>query len=796
MLMHYFKTAWRALKNNKFFSTINILGLAIGIACAALIFLWIEDEVRWDDFNTKKDQLYFVRENQKYDSYTATFSSTPGLLGPAIQAEVPGIVNTCRTSEGNKQLLFTIGDKSMYASGKYAEPSLFNMFTLPFVQGDATTAFDQLHSMVITEETAKKFFGKEKDNAIGKTVRVDNRTDYVITGVLKDIPDNSSMNFEWVAPFEIFFQNNDYLHTWGNNSLSTYVELKPGVPPASINKRLYNFIQKRNPKSIARPFLFSMNDWHLRDEFDNGVQTGGGRIEYIRLFTIIAGIILLIACINFMNLSTARSEKRAKEVGVRKTLGASKWSLIFDFINEALTMAFIAAFCAVVIVLLALPAFNFLTQKNLSLGLSNPFHIAALIAIALICGLAAGSYPALYLSSFDPVSVLKGLKSKTGSVEYIRKGLVVLQFTTSIILIISTIVVYQQIQRVKSRNLGFNKSNLLQLDVQGNVAKNYSSIKQDLLASGNIDNVSLSDHETIYGGNNTGSLTWEGKTTNAQILISQRYVSTGFFNTSGIKILEGRDLSEKDSTDVNKTINVVITQSLEKLMGKGSALGKKIWDEDDKSGEAAQVVGVVNDYVYGNMYGKSDPVMFYYNKPEMATFMYVRLKSQADLTTTLSYMQSIMKKYNPEYPFKYQFVDEQFNQMFLSEMLISKLSRVFAALAIIISCLGLFGLAAFTAERRTKEIGIRKVFGASVSRITILLSKDFLKLVGISCLIAFPIAWWVMHNWLQNYQYRVEIKWWTFLAAGISAIIIALITISFQAIKAARANPVKSFKTE
>ncbi|GAB3348008.1 ABC transporter permease [Arachidicoccus ginsenosidivorans] len=796
MLLNYFKTAWRRLKNNKFFSIINILGLAIGISCAAMIFLWVENELHWDDFNTKKDQLYFVRENQKYNTYTTTFSSTPGLLGPAIQKEIPGIANTCRTSEGSKQLLFTIGDKSMYASGIYAEPSLFNMFTLPFVQGSGANAFSELHSIVITEKTAKKFFGSEKDKAIGKTVRVDGKTDYVITGVLKDIPQNASLNFEWVAPFKIFFQSNPYLHRWGNSSLSTYVELKPGVSAAAVNKRLYNFIQQRDPTSIARPFLFSMNDWHLRDQFDNGVQTGGGRIEYIRLFTIIAAIILLIACINFMNLSTARSEKRAKEVGVRKTLGAFRRNLIFNFIGEAVLMAFLAALTAVVIVFLTLPAFNLLVEKHLSLGLSNPIHIVVLLIITLICGLAAGSYPALYLSSFDPVEVLKGLKSKTKSVEWIRKGLVVLQFTASIILIICTIIVYQQIQRVKSRNLGFNKSNLLQIDVQGDVAKNYDAIKQDLLASGYFENVALSDHQTIYSGNNTGSLMWKGKTTEAQILISQRYVSKDFFNTSGIKLLEGRDLAAKDSAVVNKTIGIVITQSLEKLMGSGSALGKKIWDQGDTSGIAAQVVGVVHDYVYGDMYGKSDPVIFYYGRPASALFMYARLKSRADLTKSLAFMQSVMKRYNPEYPFKYQFVDDQFNQMLLGERLISKLSRVFAALAIVISCLGLFGLAAFTAERRIKEIGIRKVFGASVRGIALLLSKDFLKLIAIACLIAFPIAGLVMRSWLQNYQYRVEIKWWTFLVAGVSAILIALVTIGFQTVKAARANPVRSLKSE
>jgi putative ABC transport system permease protein len=794
MFKNYFKTSLRNLWKNKTYSFLNIFGLSIGIACAALIFLWVENEINWDSFNTKKDRLYYVRENQKYDTYTATFGSTPGVMAPAIQAEIPGIANTCRTSEGQMSFLFSIGNKSVYASGKYAEPSLFSMFTLPFVQGNARTAFTQLYSIVITEKTAKKFFGNDK-NIIGKTVRIDNKQDYVVTGILKDIPENSSMQFEWIAPFEIWFKQSDWLHSWGNNSLSTYVELKPGVNPASINKQLYNFIQKREPSSIARPFLFSMNQWRLYDDFENGKQTGGGRIEYVRMFSIIAWIILFIACINFMNLATARSEKRAREVGVRKVLGAGKKRLVIQFIGEALFMAMLAAIGAVVLTSLALPAFNTLVQKNLTLGLNNPLHIITLLLITFICGLLAGSYPSLYLSSFNPVFVLKGLRLKSGSAALIRRGLVVLQFTVSIVLIISTIIIYQQIQHVKNRQLGFDKNNLLEMNVQGNVAKNYSSIKQDLISTGVVENVALSDHTTIYGGNNTDGLTWQGKAANAKILVSTRYVTPEFITTTKLKVLEGRDFQLSD-TAYNKTLNVLITQSLEKLMGKESAIGKTIRNEGDTSGTTATVVGVVNDYVYGDMYTKSDPVLFVCTAPQNTTVMYVRTKAGANPEESLTKIGTVMKKDNPAYPFEYRFVDDQFNDMFLSEMLISKLSRVFAVLAIIISCLGLFGLAAYTAERRTKEIGIRKVLGASVSGIAGLLSKDFIKLVFIASVIAFPIAWWAMHNWLQGYQYRIEISWWIFIASGVVALLIALITVSFQAIRAAIANPVKSLRTE
>src|SRR5579871_4000406 len=796
MIKNFFKTTFRNLWKNKTYSFLNILGLAIGIACAGLIFLWVESEMSYDKFNVRKDQLYFVRVNSQLESNVFTHGSTPGVLGPAMRAEIPGIANTCRMSENETSLLFQIGDKSVYAEGKYVEPSMFDMFTLPFVQGNAKSAFAQLYSIVITEKTVKKFFGDDK-NIIGKTVRVDNKQNYVVSGVLKDIPENSSLQFEWVAPFQIWYQQSPWAYKWENNCLSTYVELKPGANLANINKQMYDFVQKKAPTSTGRVFLFGMNDWHLYDDFQNGKQTGGGQIEYVRLFSIIAWVILLIACINFMNLATARSEKRAREVGVRKVLGAGKKRLISQFIGEALLMAFLSAAAAVIIMSFTLSAFNILVQKNLSLGLSNPFHIIILLLITLICGVVAGSYPSLYLSSFNPVFVLKGIKLKSGSAALIRKGLVVMQFSVSIILIIGTIIIYQQIQHIKSRTLGFNKDNLIEMNLQGDMAKHFSAIKQDILNTGIANNVALSDHSIIYGGNNTDGLSWASKTPGARILISWRNVSPEFMSTSGMKILEGRDLQITDSVKFElppKNINVLITQSMAKLMGKGSAIGKIIKDESGALN--ANVVGVVNDYVYGYMYGKPDPVIFFCVPPHDETIMYVNTKTSRDPEQTLAKLEAVMKKDNPAYPFQYRFVDDQFNQMFLSEMLISKLSRVFASLAIIISCLGLFGLAAYTAERRTKEIGIRKVLGASVSGITALLSKDFLKLVIISCMVAFPIAWMVMNNWLKSYPYRINISWGIFLIAGVLAMLIALMTISFQSIRAALMNPVKSLRSE
>lgn len=791
MFKSYLKATLRNLWKNKTYSFLNIFGLAIGIVCAGIIFLWVEDEVNFDNTHAKKDRLYSVQANWNYEGSIRTFASTPGLAGPAIKEEIPGIANTCRMTDFSPSLLFNIGEKSVYASGRYADASLFDMFTLPFVEGNAATAFKDLYTIVITQKTARKFFGDDK-NVVGRRVKVDHQQEYVVTGVVRDLPENGTLQFDWVAPFQIYFQQRkEALNSWLSNSPFTYVELEPNADPAAINKKLYNFIQQKAPTAINHLFLFSMNDWRLYGNFENGKQAGG-RITYVRMFSLIAWIILFIACINFMNLATARSEKRAREVGVRKVMGAGKRGLIIQFIGEALLMAVFACVLAVLMMWMMLPLTNTLMAKNLTLGLEQPVHILALLTITLICGLVAGSYPSLYLSSFNPVAVLKGLNTKAGGAAFIRKGLVVLQFSVSIMLIICTAIIYQQIQYVKSRELGFNKDHLLSIDLKANMLNNFSAIRQDLLNTGMVENVALSDHPTIYGGNNTNSLTWKGKPENNDVLISTRLAGTGFISTMGMQLLEGRDFAA-GNTD---SLNVIITSSLARMMGEGSALGKKI-EAPSSNGTSLflTVTGVVKDYVYGDMYSSPDPVMFY-NMTQFGNIMYLRLKATADPVKAVAAIEKVITKANPGYPFNYTFVDDQFNDMFQAEMLVNRLSRVFAILAIMISCLGLFGLAAYTAERRTKEIGIRKVLGATVAGITGLLSKDFLQLVIISCVVAFPLAWWAMSSWLQQYAYRVDIHWWVFILAGIAAMIISLITISFQSIKAAMMNPVKSLKAE
>ncbi|CAA9506776.1 MAG: Acidobacterial duplicated orphan permease (function unknown) [uncultured Segetibacter sp.] len=789
MIKNYFKTAFRSLLSNKGYSFLNIFGLAIGIACAGLIFLWVENEVNYDKFNTKKDRLYAVLCNWQYAGSIRTTWSTPGLLGPAIKTEMPGIANVCRTSE-DQTALVAVGNKSLYSTGRYSETSLFSMFTLPFAQGNANDAFKQPYAIVITEKAATKFFGNDK-NVVGKTIRIDNQQDYIVSAILKDLPANSTLQFDWLAPFEPYFQENSWLTNWGNLSINTFIEVNPAAQPSYIDKQLSKYIQAKAPDGgVKSSFLFSMHDWHLHNEFENGKQKGG-RIEMVRMLSLIAWFILLIACINFMNLATARSEKRSREVGVRKVLGAGRSKLVIQFMGEALLTAGVAAILAVFIISLALPAYNTLVEKDLLLDITNRVHISALLIIILVSGLVAGSYPSLYLSSFNPVFVLKGLKIKGGSATFIRKGLVVFQFTLSIVFIIGTLIIYLQVQHAKERDLGFNKDNLLELRVNENVAKHFSAVKQDLLNSGVVTNAALSSHSTIYGGNSTEAFTWSGKNNEDKILISYRFITPEFMSTSGMQIVEGRDFKPTVGSD---SLNVIVTESLAKLMGNESAVGKTL-DTEKWGYPKVTVIGVVKDFVYGDVFGRPDPVVFF-GVPRYINSLYVHTKTGADTRQMLSKLGEVMKKNNPGYPFEYKFVDDQFNKLFLRELLMSKLAGIFATLAIIISCLGLFGLAAYTAERRTKEIGIRKVLGASAASLARLISKDFLKLTVISNVVAFPIAWLAMSYWLQSYSYRIELSWWIFIAAGLSVILIALFTVSFQAIKAAVSNPVKSLRTE
>jgi putative ABC transport system permease protein len=784
MFKEYLKISLRHAKKNKGFSLMNIFGLSLGMTCAILILLWVQDEVTYNRFHEKYSTLFQVMDNQTYEGKTYTFSAVPGLLAGALKDEVPEIKNTARADWGNRWL-FTLGEKTIYDDGRLVDPSYLDMFTFPLLHGEKKNTLADEHSIVITNKLSQKLFGDE--NPVGKYIKVNNKKEMLITGVLKDAPNNSSLKFQWLASFKIFEKQNDWYKTWDNNGMQTYVELKPGTDVDKLNKKIYSFIQAKNKDAAAKIFLHSMDDWRLRSKFIEGKQDGG-RIEYVRLFSIIALLLIFIACINFMNLATARSEQRMREVGVRKVMGAERFALMKQFVGESLVTSCIALIIACIFVLISLPFFNDLVEKKLSLGLTNPLQWLLLIGIAIFCGFIAGSYPSVYLSSFSPVSIFKGMKIKSSGAAMVRKGLVVTQFVVSIVLIISTVVIFRQIQHVKDRQLGYKKENLIYCDLQSNVKEHFDVIRQDLISTGMVTNAATSSQNLLNEGSNTGGFSWEGKDPTKEVLITVENGSPGFINTTGMQIIAGRDFDADWKKD---SMNIIVNQTFAKLMNKKNPVGEIVRQDSN----AYHIVGMVKDFVYNDFYKAPDPYVLYCD-PRNTYNLFIRIKDNANTSDALAQIESVIKKNNPGYPFEYNFIDADFDKLFKSEMLVAKLSRLFAILTIFISCLGLFGLAAYTAERRTKEIGIRKVLGATVAGMVGLLSKDFLKLVFIAVLVASPLAWYIMNNWLQDYAYRINIQWTVFVLAAILALLIAFLTVSVQAIKASVANPVNSLRTE
>lgn len=798
MFTNYFKTALRNLWKRKSFSFLNIAGLSVGVTIAALIFLWVEDEMNYNEAIPDLDQVGMVMTNQTYSGETFTFASTPGPLASTMKAELPGVQLTSRCTWGDRSL-FTKGEKSVYGFGFYVDTPFTSIMGMQFIAGDAKRPFSQLHSLVVSEKFAKKMF--DAVQVTGQTLKMDNDQEYVIAGVFKDFPRNSRyFTMEWLVPFEVFHKRNDWLQYWGNNGVQTYVKLDKGTDVAALNNKLKNFISKRGEGLIAQPLILSGVDWRLRGDFKDGKQSGG-RIRFVKLFSLIAWIIIVLACINFMNLSTARSEQRAREVGVRKVMGSGKGMLIAQFLTEALVLAFLAVFVAVGLIALVLPAFNQMVDKQVALNLFAPMHIGALVAIALICGLVAGSYPAFYLSSFQPVAVLKGLKLPSSwGTGFMRRVLVVAQFSISIGLIICTLIIYQQVMHTRNRDLGFNKNNLLEISQQmistseeTDMGLRFASVKQELLATGVVENAALSNSNGFQIGSNSSDFGWPGKEEGKQILISMDWTTAGFIGTRGMKLIAGRDFYQEGQADSN---NVIINETMARLINKTNP--EKVLNQlIDRDGAKLEVIGIVKDFLYNNIYGSAAPtIMFNDSKGEITQTINLRLKAGTDYTAALQKLEAVFKKYNPTYPFEYRFTDQIFDNLFKTENLIGRLAGIFAGLAIFISCLGLFGLAAFTAERRTREIGIRKVLGASVLRLTSLLSGNFLKLVFISSLISTPIAAWLMKGWLDDYEYRIRMQWWMFAIPAIVALLVALLTVSFQAVRAALMNPVKSLRSE
>lgn len=788
MLKNYIKIAFRNLWKTKGYSFLNIFGLALGITVASLIFLWIEDEVGYNDYFENKTNIYMVKNLQTYEGQTYVFSSNPGPLVPGLKEDFPEVEYAARSSWAQKKL-FDLGEKTIFETGSFVDSDFLEIFSLDFVEGQRENSLAQPDQVVISESMARRFFNRI--NVVGETIRVDAETQLTVSGVFRDLPSNVTLAFDWLRPYQVYFSQNSWLEQWGSNALQNFVQLRPGADLAAVNDKIYDFIPKKsgNDGYNSRLRLYPMERWHLYNAFDSDGNEIEGSVKYIRLFSMVAWIVLIIACINFMNLATARSQKRAKEIGVKKVVGAGRGGLIRQFISESILLAFLAGLLAIGLAALLLPYFNQVVGKELTLGVFQPSHLLFLLGIILATGIVAGSYPAFYLSSFEPISVLKGLAVRTGGANFVRRGLVVLQFAASITLVVCTMLIYMQIRHAKNKDIGYDRAGLVTTTVYPKIYTQYQAIKHELVGQGLIEKAGLSDHGIMNLGSNTGDFFWEGKDPNAQILITVDDADGEYFETVGLNLLAGRTFRADLQAD---SANVIINKTLARLMGiEDNPIGKTI----SRSWGDFTIVGMVDDFMVSDIYSNPDPLIF---SPmlERGNVMTMRLSPDQDLTATIPKIEAVFKKFNPEYPFEYRFLDEQFDRMFRTEALVGSLSRIFAIMAILISCLGLFGLAAYTAERRTKEIGIRKVLGASVLGLTNLLSREFVILVSLACLIAFPLSFWMMDNWLGNYSYRIDIPWWVFLAAGAMALFVALLTVSSQAVRAAVANPVHALRDE
>ncbi len=786
MIKNYLKIAWRNLIRNKSFSLLNIVGLSIGLAVTALILIWISFEVGIDQFHENKDRIYQVYNKAPVDGELWTWNSTPKVMASVIKKDYPEVEAVSRFYY-DTPLLFAKGDKRIKSTGTIVDPDFLKIFSFPLLEGTVETVLDGVNSVVITETFAEKMFGNEP--AVGKMVKVDNADSFMVTGILADLPENSDFDFEFLIPWKYLVQKGSDDKNWGNNSVATYVMLKEGTDYEAFSGKIETLrkrYDKLSPDMVT--YLYPWSRTWLYSEFENGKEVGG-RIDLIRMFGIIAGIILIIACINFMNLSTARSEKRAKEVGIRKTVGAKKGALITQFLGESILISFLAAAIALIIVLVSLSSFSTFIEKPLSLDLTNVWFWLAALGVVLFTGVLAGSYPAIYLSGFEASRVLKGTFKKMDSPITPRKILVVFQFTVAIILISATMIVGQQLRKVEDRQSGYTKNNLVYTMMEGDTEKNYMLIKEELLASGTAVSVTKTGSPITQTWSNSWGFQWKGKDEDNKTLVHRFPADDAIAKTMGVEMVVGRDFDLKrfptDSTAA------IINESALALMKFEDPIGQIIRD----NGIDWHVIGVVKDFVMNSPFQKVEPMVI---EGAKAFFNVVHIKFNKELKTAESIAQAeaIFRKYNPEYPFNYEFVDQAYAKKFNDEKRTGELVSMFTLLTIFISCLGLFGLASYMAENRIREIGIRKVLGASILSITTLLSIDFLKLILVALAIAIPSAWYFMSGWLESFAYRVDISWSTFALAGVLALGIALLTISYQAIRAAAANPIKSLRTE
>jgi putative ABC transport system permease protein len=778
------KIAWRNLVKDRQFTFLNVLGLSAGLACALLIFLWVNDELSYDKFFSNDDRLYKLMEHRNYNGEIQTSEESSGILSETVTQQIPGVEYAAAVAPPGwfPQYTLSVADKNIKASGQYTGKDYFNIFSFKLIEGNRNNVLENKSSIVISDELAKKLFGTT-ENIIGKPVRFEQDTTFYVSGVFEKTPQHSSQQFDFALSFDYFKTIKDWVTKWGNIGPLNYVLLSKGTDIKAFNKKIAGIVTANTGDTKRKVFAMKFSDVYLHNNYGNNAKSAG-RIEYVKLFSILAIFILIIACINFMNLSTAKASRRLKEIGIKKVVGANRKQLVFQFLTESLLLTLFATVFAVIIAFLLLPAFNHVTGKQISPHF-DATAVIYFITIIIFTGLLAGSYPALYLSKFNPLAILKG-KTNTSVAELVsRKGLVIFQFTLSTILIVAVLIIYQQTQFIQNTDSGYNKNNILRLSAEGNIQGKEEAFIAELKNIPGVANASSTFHKMVGHSYGDYGIEWQGKNPGEGVFFEGFGVDYDFIETMGMKMKEGRSFSGSFGVDSTK---IILNETAVKLMQIRDPVGKTIQRFDNNM----QIIGVVKDFHFESLHEPIKPC-YMFLQPGNIIVVSVRANNQQQ---TIADIQRLYEKYNPGFPFTFNFLDETYQKQYDSETRVSALSKYFAGLAIVISCLGLFGLAAFTAQKRRKEIGVRKVIGASVVSITTMLSKDFLRLIFISLLIAFPVSWWLMNNWLQSFAYRINITPYVFVIAGMSVILITLFTISFQSIKAAIANPITSLRTE
>ena len=790
MFRHNLIIIFRNFKRNKTSFFINLIGLSTGLACALMIYLWVKDELHIDKFNQKDNQLYQVmRNSQGPDGKIITFEWTPGPLAKSLADEMPDVeyAVTVQEKQSNRGTL-SYDDKYFKAKELYVSKDFFNVFSYHLIQGGRNKVLIDKYSVVISEELASKIF-HTTENIIGKTIEWNQKEisgKFVITGIFTPPPSNSTVKFDLVFTFDLYRAKNPNLDKWTYNEPSTYLLLKRSVDIDLFNRKIVNFLQTKSNEDSHSLFLRRYSDKYLYGKYDNGIQSGG-RIEYVRLFSIIALFILVIACINFMNLSTAQASKRIKEIGVKKAMGASRKWLIVQHLGESLLIAYLSLIVAVVLIVILLPQFNAITGKHLNFNYDTKVTLFYL-GVTFFTGLMAGIYPALFLSHFNPAIVLKGKFNRSIGELWARKGLVIFQFTISIILIVLVFVVYKQTAYIQSKNLGFDRNNIICFKKEGKLEEGIKPFLSELEKIPGIVNASIYHGDLIVNPTGTDGVNWEGKSPNDKINFKYLWVGDNFIETIGIEVEEGQSFSEEYSTNDTK---IIFNETAIKSMGLKDPIGKTItlW------GESKQIVGVVKDFNFESLYENLKPCFLLFSSTEDLDNIILKIKTGTE-RETIERLRKSYQKFNMGLPFDFKFMDDDYQILYESENRVAILSRYFAGIAIIISCLGLFGLTAFTAERRRKEIGIRKVFGSNELDIISLLSIEFSKQLLVSIAIALPISYLISMHWLDSFAYRIKLEWWFFVGAGLIALFIAWTTMGTQAIKAANTNPAQCLKDE